>query len=419
MIFLLALFATSDIEEIRQAFREGRHADVVTIAERALAASDLSRPEILFWKGTSLARLGRHAEAVVAIDDARTAGFTPSELYLERALALHSLGRQEEAERSFQDAERLAQDDPERLAEIRRRWREGTREVEARITPLIGYDSNLFLINDDVPLLQNLGRESFYYGAILSARALLVDESRFRFFLDYQNDLRAFESEPDLSYSDNLFSALVRTSPTRLDWLLFQFGADLGESFLANGGHFRSQRGLLPAVIVRPDETLEFQLRSEIRWVDYHDEVPPSQYRDGTIFRIGIAADVDLGDGWKIAPYASYGYWDTEGSDYEHLEWEGGVSATTPRFWGLRATATLGYVRADFENPHTLLAGKDRREDDRIVVRLEISFPTFERALGAAPALRMTFERWQSNVEAWEFERWEVTPSVELLVLSF
>ncbi len=424
LLVLLAIHGSTDsnLDEIRKAFREGKHADVVSFAERALAApgeSGESRGEILFWKGTSLVRLGRHAEAVAAIDEARGLGFTPSELHLERALALHTLGRQEEADRSFREAERLAQDDPDRLAELRRRWREGTRSVEVRVTGLVGYDSNLFLISDDVRLAEDVTRESFYYGAILSARAVLADEPYLRFYLDYQNSLRGYVDDFDFSYSDNLLSGVLSTRLARLDWLSAELGAYVGEAFVVRGGHFRTQRGIEAALLLHPSESWELRLGADARGVQYYDDVPAAQSRDGTLTHVEISLDWDLGSGWKAAPYAGYGYWDTEGSDYERGEWEIGLSATAPEILGLRTTLTAGYVRADFRNPHTLTALTRRRADDRILVRLQVAFPGLTRSWGVSPSFSLTYEHWRSNIPAWDFDRWDLTPSVELLALSF
>lgn len=418
---VLLLLALQDLGEIREAFREGRHADVVALADKALAAKTLrkeTRAEILFWKGTSLARLGRYEEAVAAVDAARELGFNPAELHLERALALHQSGRKEEAKKSFEEAEKLAKDDPERLADIRRRWREGTHRVEIRLTGFAGYDSNLFQINDEAPLVDDVNRESPYYGALLSVRAILVDERPIRAYVDFQSHLRAYTREPDFSFSDNLLTLAARMRHPEVEWLSAQAGAYVGESFLFQDGHFRTQRGALATLLFHPVHTWELRLSGEVRGVNYYDLVPDPQDRDGTMWRVGLAGDLRIEE-WKLSPYASWTDWDTDGSDYDLRAWEVGVSVTTPEFFGLRATAGVGYVRADFDHPHSLTLFTRKREDDRYTVRLTLSFPKLERLHGISPSLSVLFESWDSNIPAWDFERWDVSPSVEVLVLSF
>lgn len=415
MIALILL--AQGIEEIRDAFREAKHARVVELCDQALAKE--RNAEVLFWKGTSLARLERHLEAVEAIDEALALGFVPSEAFLEKALSLHSLGKSEEAEQSFREAERLAADDPERLEEIRRRWREATRIVEVRITALLGYDTNLLLINDDVRLFQDVARASFYYGGILSARAMLVDEPHVRFFVDLQQQARGYTQESDFSFADTLLSSVLRTRIARLDWLSFQVGAYVGESWLFDEGHFRTQRGFVPAITIQPDDAWQVRLWGEGRQVDYYQRVPDVQDRDGTLARIGIGADVELGDGWKLGPYASFGEWDTDGSDYDHYLFELGATATTPQFWILRATVTVGYTHADFKHENSINGFREKRDDERFLVRVILKCPGLERSLGISPALSILYERWNSNLDAWDFDRWDVTPSVEVLALSF
>lgn len=414
-MIVLLLLTLQDTEEIRQAFREGRHSLVVDLCDRALPSAKESRAEILFWKGTSLARLERHLDAVEAIDEALALGFSPSEAWLEKALSLHSLGRREEAEKSFEEAERLAKDDPERLDDLRRRWKEATRTVEIRVTALVGYDTNLLLINEDARLLQDVARSSFYYGAILSARAILVDESSIRFFVDLQEQLRGYAQESDFSFADTLLSAVFRS---RFDWVTLQVAGYVGESWLFEDGHYRTQRGLVPTLAFHPGDDWRIRVWGEGRDADYYDTVPEPQDRDGRLARVGIAADVEIGD-WKLSPAFSFGEWDTDGSDYDHYLYDWNLTVTTPQFWILRVTATVGYVKADFKHENSITNFREKRDDQRFVFRLLIKFPDLEREWGISPAISISYEKWNSDIRAWDFDRWDIMPSVEVLALSF
>lgn len=415
--FCLLILLSAPIEEIRKAFSEGRHEDVVALADRALAErSDPQRGEVLFWKGTSLVRLGRHEEAVAAIDEASALGFNPSELHLERAFALRTIGQDEEAERSFQEAERLAQEDPARLAELRRRWEEATRRIELRLSPSFGYDSNLFYVNESTPLLANVDRQSLYYGLLLSARYLMIESRDLRVMLDYQNNLRSYVDEPDFSFSDNLVSAILRAGI--FDGLSLDSNIYWGETWLQEEGHFRTQRGIATAIGFGPVDPWGIRVWGEYRDADYYSAVPSPQERDGDVLRFGLGPEVVF-DGWKIAPYVGYSDWDTEGTDYVHTEWEAGFTLTSPEFSGLRWSVTSNYLWADFDRPHSITLFQQAREDERWQVRMTITFLSFGRSLGGEPSLSVTYERWNSNLDAFDFDRWDLSSSVEILALSF
>jgi len=241
----------SKLDPIRSAFKEGRNEAVVMLADRALfelaGKSPKLRGEIYFWKGAALQRQGRHQEALVALDSAMELGCKFSELHFVRAQALRAVGQDEEAEQSFQEAEKLLQEDPDGLERLRKRWWEGTDEdkkFRLNIQPVIGYDSNIVSVNDDALLLEDVGQESFFYGFVLSARYLLVDEKRMSFLLEYENNLRAFTSEPDLSYSENVISAEWITQVGEIDWLRFDLREALGKIDSAvRRGDFQSLGG--------------------------------------------------------------------------------------------------------------------------------------------------------------------------------
>jgi tetratricopeptide (TPR) repeat protein len=108
------------VASIRQAYAEGRAQDVVVLADRALLRAEANAlGEVRFWRGAALRRLGRHEEALIALDSCAVAGFASVEVHLERALALSALGRRQEAEQEMETVRRMIQeDDPTRLGRL-------------------------------------------------------------------------------------------------------------------------------------------------------------------------------------------------------------------------------------------------------------------------------------------------------------
>ncbi len=413
------------MDEIRTAYREGRDGDVVVLADRALKDANGDRAlrgELNFWRGAALRRLKRHEEALVALDVAHDLGFARPELQFERAVALLKLGKQEEADRAFQEAEKSAQEDPPKLEDLRRRWREARdqdQKFQLRLYPQLGYDTNAVGVSDDAALAEDVDRESFYYGLKLSARYLLFEEKDMSLVLHYQGNLRAYAEDSDLSYSDNVLSAIWNGPIGKLDWLSYEIRGSMVETYLTEDGHFRTQRVLAPALIVRPDEAWQIRLWADWTSADYYEDVPDAQDRDGGIYRGGLSLTVDLGDGWKIGPYLSYSKYNAEGSDYDHHSWNPGVQVTVPEFAGILLVAEGGVIFADYDNPHSLTGFTEARDDRRVYVRLNVTFKQLEKVIGFAPTISVAYENWSSNISAFDFDRWDFGFSTDILALSF
>ena len=102
-----------------------------------------------------------------------------------------------------------------------------------------------------------------------------------------------------------------------------------------------------------------------------------------------------------------------------HRLLEVGITVTTAQFWILRATVTASYVRADFEFLNSITLFTIKRADDRYLFRFVLKFPGVEKEIGVTPAISVTYENWSSNIDAWDFDRWDLQTSVEVLALSF
>src|SRR5436189_23326 len=70
--------AASPLDSVRRAYLEGRDKEVLILAERSLIDApptgdlEMKAAELYFWKGSALRRLGRHDEALIALEHAKS-----------------------------------------------------------------------------------------------------------------------------------------------------------------------------------------------------------------------------------------------------------------------------------------------------------------------------------------------------------
>jgi tetratricopeptide (TPR) repeat protein len=416
------------LAEIRKAYAEGRDRDAILLADQALQEGVRepggSIAEVHFWRGAALRRLGRVEEALLAFQAAARLGFSAPELHLERALALSAVGRATEAQSEIDEALTQTQEDPARLSGLEERWKsrteEGTKRFEVRFRPEAGLDTNIFLVNENTLLLnENQGRESPYYGGVLSARYWIVEGGRegTALSLEYQNTLRAYAEEPDLSYADNQVLLTGRLPlGSRTD---FELGISASDAFLTEDRHLRTLRSFQPAVLIRPLDRVQVRLWGE--WADYDSylNAPDEQDRDATYQRAGVSATFDVGGGWGVTPFFNYIDYKSEGSDFVHHEVEPGISVAAPELLGIQASVRLAWTAASFDNPNSLTGFTVRREDRRTTASITLRFPALERLAGYAPGFTIGFQDWSSNVEAYDFDRWDLRFDVSILAVSF
>jgi hypothetical protein len=418
----------SSVAEIRRAYAEGRDADAVVLADRVLAGGiagqEAPRGEIHFWRGAALRRLKRPDEALVAFQAAERLGYSSPELRLERALALAAAGRGAEAEASMADARSMAQEDRNVLQGLEERWNRrddgGPKRLEIRIRPEAGFDSNIFSTNDNAILLNDVqGNESPYYGGVFSARYWLIegDRDRTSLSLEYLGTVRAFSDEPDLSYADNQLSLTSRVPLGR--GADFELGLSASDAILTEDRHLRTLKSVQPAFLFAPAEGLQFRLWGDWSLYTSYQNTPEEQDRDGTIQRVGVSATVDVGGGWYLSPFVSYAAYDAEGSDFVSSGWEPGLALSTPEFLGVQAAIRGSLAFVSFDNSNSLTGFTEKREDRRTTVTLTIRLPALERLAGYAPGLTVSFQDWNSNVEAYDFERWDSRLEVSFLAMTF
>jgi tetratricopeptide (TPR) repeat protein len=419
--------ALERLRAIRSAYQEGRDADVLLAADRALlemaraGGSSVRTGEIHFWRGAALRRLGRTEEALVAFDQAKAAGFQEPELYLERSLAQQSLGQVEEAEREWQEGERFRPEDLERWERLslrRQREERERRRLQLWVTPQLGYDSNVLGLEEDTPLQQgDVDFASPFLGAYVDARYFLVRNGNQVLWLNYQGMAREYPEEPDVSYVDNVL-AVVGRQPL-LGALDVEVRSAVGEAFLREDGHFRTQRALGPAILARPFEAVQARLWGDWTRADYYASVPNEQDRDGTMGRVGIGLGFDVGGNWSVSPSLAYVKYNAEGSDYDFRGWDVGLTVTPPEAMGLLLVPSLGYGDYDYGNPNSLTNFEERRKDRTLRATLSVTLRALERAFGYTPTLSISYLRQKSNVEAFDYSRWAPHIELGINVLSF
>lgn len=412
------------LDDIRRGYAENRDTDTIVAADRVLLSSSREDraviAEVHFWRGASLRRLRRHEEALVSLDAARDLGHAAPELHLERALAIAALGRQEEAQEEMERARRLVQDDDESLKGFERRWRardDTPHRFELRVRPFAGYDSNIVAVDDDATIAGDPDRESFTYGLGLSARYKILQQPGRQIAAEIATTLRGYASEPDLSYADNVFS--VSGAFSLSDWVDVVPRIALAEAWLAEGGHFRTQRTAGLAGIFRPAANWSVKVWGEWGNADYYFDAPEPEDRDGTYQQGGIAVAAAFGE-WRVGPFVNVLKYDAEGDDYDRFELQPGLSVTAPPIAdAVELTLTVAHVRADFDEPNSLTGFTDERDDRRWIYALTVKVLALEKSLGVAPSITIRFEDWNSNIDAYKFNRWMPEVDFSFLAWSF
>jgi len=415
------------IDEVRKAYHQRRNEDVIVLADKALheitmnGDLDQRAGELHFWRGAALRRLGREKEALVALEESKSRGFSTPELHLELALVRRSQGDSSGAERDFQEAERILPSDLEKQDRLINRWnQEGKTEPRFRLflSPQTGYDSNIVGLDPDTPLMQGSTTfDSAYVGAYLDMKWLLIQNNHQTFELDYQNLARQYPSSADLSFDDNVLSAIGRHPLTEL--ADFEFRASLEEAFMKDDGHFRTQRTLGTGLLLYPLHDLQLHVFVDWSNASYYDSTPPEQDRDGDIYRIGVEAAIDLGQGWTIGPYIIVNKDNAEGSDYDSRGWTFGIVLKPEEFLGFKVTAILDYQEQDYSHPNSLTNFTEKRKDHPFQATISVVFKQVERLIGYAPTLSVTYVHHASNIQEFDYSRWSPQIELGINVLSF
>ena len=415
------------IEEIRQTYTQRQYEEVIVLADRALhditMKGDLDQRagELHFWRGASLRRLGRDKEALVALEESKARGFNTPELHLELALVKRAQGDTEGAQSDFQTAERVLPSDLEKQERLIDRWnREGKDDPRFKlvVSPQAGYDSNIVGLDPNTPLFQgNTTFDSAYVGAYLDARWFLLRNNRQTLELDYQGLYREYPSSTDLSYIDNVVTALGRQPLSELADL--EVRASLEEAFMRTEGHFRTQRTIGAGLLLYPATTLQLHLYGDWSGASYYDTTPTEQDRDGDIYRIGLEAALSLGRGWTMGPYVVLNKYNAQGSDYDSHGWEVGLTIRPEEFLGCKFSATIDLSEQYYTNENSLTNFTEKRTDRPIQITLAVVFKQIERLIGYAPSISVTYVNHYSNIQEYKYHRWSPQIEMGLNVLSF
>ena len=418
----------TSVESVRSAYMGGRNKEAVVLADQAIsqmASTEATGPvvaELHFWRGASLRRLARHEEALVALDTAHRLGLRIPELHLERALSRRVLKQEHQAEQDYQEAERLLPPDDERRFRFAERWKQESKEeptFQLSVTPQLGYDSNIFGLEKDAPLVSgNLKEESLYYGLVLAAKYFIVRSDTQLLALEYRNQARAYAQERDFNYTDNVFSGIARQP--FLEWADIEVRGSLGEAFSDGEGHLRTTRTVAPAILFHFSPAVQARLWGDWTDADYYvSDIPNEQDRDGVITRAGLVFGMDLGGGWSVAPHVGIAEYDTDGADYDHRDWVVGVALTTAQYVGCVFAPSVSYTRAEYGNLNSVVGFAEKREDRIWRFALTVTVRELEKVIGYAPSITIAFMDHSSNLAPYVYKRWEPRIEMTVVALSF
>ncbi len=418
----------TSLETVRTAYTSGRNKEAVLLADQAIfrIAGDvdggLTLAELHFWRGASLRRLDRHEEAVIALDTSHRLGLRVPELYLERALSRRSLKQDQDAERDYQEAERLLPPDDERRFRFAERWKSVNKAEPAfqlAVTPQLGYDSNIFGLEKDAPLISGTAEEqSLYYGLVLGVKYFLHRSDTQILALEYRNQLRAYAEDQDLNYTDNVISAVGRQP--FLEWADLEVRAAWGEAFSDGEGHLRTTRTVAPAFLLHFSPAMQARLWGDWTDADYYTTgIPPVQDRDGVILRAGLVFGLDLGGGWSFAPHFGFAEYDADGDDYDHRDWVAGLALTTAEYLGCVFSPLVSYTRAEYDHPNSVVGFTEKRNDRIWRFALTVTVRELEKLIGYAPSITIAFLDHSSNLDPYDYKRWEPRIEMTMVAISF
>ncbi len=413
------------LESVRAAYSAGRNKDAVLLADQAIAemasgeATGSLLAELHFWRGASLRRLDRFEEAVIALDTSQRMGLRVPELHMERALTRRALKQEQEAERDYQEAERLLPPDDERRFRFAERWNKVSKAEPAfqlTVTPQLGYDSNIFGLEKDAPLIDgDSDEQSLYYGLVLGVKYFLHRSDTQILALEYRNQLRAYAEDRELNYSDNIVSAVGRQP--FLEWADIEVRAALGEAVSDGEGHLRTTRTVAPALLFNFSPTLQARLWGDWTDADYYiSDLPAEQDRDGVITRAGLVFGIDLGAGWSVAPHLGIAKYDADGDDYDHQDWVVGLAVTSRQYLGCVFSPSVSYTRADYDHENSVVGFTEKRQDRIWRFALTVSIRELEQIIGYAPSITIAFLDHSSNLAPYDYKRWE--PRIEMTVVA-
>jgi hypothetical protein len=227
--------------------------------------------------------------------------------------------------------------------------------------------------------------------------------------------MRAYAEDRELNYTDNIFSAVGRQP--FLEWADIEVRAALGEAVSDGEGHLRTTRTVAPALLFTFSPGVQARLWGDWTDADYYvNDLPSEQDRDGVITRAGIVFGVDLGAGWSLAPHVGVAQYEADGDDYDHSDVVVGLALTTGQYLGCVFSPSVSYTRAEYDHENSVSGFTEKREDRILRVALAISLRELEKLIGYAPTITLAFLDHSSNLEAFDYKRWE--PRVEMTVLA-
>jgi len=194
----------------------------------------------------------------------------------------------------------------------------------------------------------------------------------------------------------------------------------LSEAFSDGEGHLRTTRTVAPAFLLHFSPALQARLWGDWTDADYYvSDIPPEQDRDGVISRAGLVFGVDLGGGWSIAPHVGVATYDADGDDYDHRDWVAGLALTTPEFLGCVFSPLVSYTQAEYDHPNSVVGFAEKRHDRIWRFALTVTIRELEKLIGYAPSVTIAFLDHSSNLDSYDYQRWEPRIEMTMVAVSF
>lgn len=374
----------------------------------ALDACEAARPgegRVAEWRGIALSRLGRHAEALAAFEEAKRRGAADTQAidyYI--GLCHREMGHAEEAKRSFEEAERASPGTAFGLAAREflgapagarpRRWAFWQRGFG-------GYDTNAIALGDDTQVPTGDRRRDAWFGGLAAGGWYRIDLSD------------AFDVVLSADGSRTVYNEIARanTDEARVgvgaDWRASERIAAHVEVTLDHTefGYDPFETGLTVAPSVAVEETGWLTGRVEYRYVtrEVSQAFGPVLDPDGHATSVAARQTARV-PGTELRLDLLYEHvWNvTEGREFDYDSDAVSFAASHPVAWGIVATARVGYTAAGYDNASAADRAGEHRDDDIWAVQFGL-----RRAFGEhwSVSLSGTVVDHESDVDLYDYDR--------------
>jgi hypothetical protein len=128
---------------------------------------------------------------------------------------------------------------------------------------------------------------------------------------------------------------------------------------------------------------------------------------------------LDLGRGWSLAPHIGVAEYDADGDDYDHRDWVAGLALTTGQYIGCVFSPSVSHTRAEYDHENSVVGFAEKREDRIWRFAVSVTVRELESVIGYAPSLTIAFLDHGSNLDPYDYKRWEPRIEMTIVAMSF